>query len=576
MSQRLSDSRLANVGAKRIHEAFRTYRTHFQAITHRAELRFVEQDWAGMTADAAERLQLYHRVITLIEAFLRDLMGDRVGDKAIWTGMKAVYSGLIDQTDDWELAETFFNSVTRRIFVTVGVDRLIEFVDTDFETPPTASGRPLTRAYQRTGTGADLVHRILMDYPFADRYRDAAGDARLVSDRLETELGVPVERIDMIRAPFYRGMGVYLIGRLVHDGRRRPLVLALIHAPDGGVIVDAVLTDESSLSILFSFAHSYFHVEAPRPYDLVSFLRDLMPRKRVGELYISLGYNKHGKTELYRDLLHHLEFTSDCFERARGQRGMVMLVFTMPGYDMVLKLIKDHFNYPKDSTRKEVMAKYDLVYRRDRAGRLIDAQSFEFLQFKRDRFQPELLEELARDASQTVTITDDKVIIAHAYLMRRVTPLDIYLREATAEEACAAVIDYGQSIKDMATNNIFPGDMLLKNFGVTRHGRVVFYDYDELCLLTDCTFRPVPPARHDEDEFSAEPWYHVRAGDIFPEQFPHFLGLPRPLREVFDAHHADLYSAGYWRAQQEAAARGSLAHIFPYRPSQRLHNQETN
>jgi isocitrate dehydrogenase kinase/phosphatase len=296
-----------------------------------------------------------------------------------------------------------------------------------------------------------------------------------------------------------------------------------------------------------------------------------MPHKRTAEIYISLGHNKHGKTELYRDLLNHLAYSSDNFEIARGQRGMVMLVFTMPNYDMVFKIIKDRFNYPKGSTRKDVMSKYDLVYRHDRAGRLIDAQIFEFLRFDRDRFSGELLAEMAREAPQTVEITGEYVIIAHAYVERRVIPLDVYIGEADEDAACSAVLDYGQAVKDMASCNIFPGDMLLKNFGVTRHGRVVFYDYDELSLLESCRFRRLPAAANDEDELNPDPWFHVNENDVFPEEFPRFLGLPRPLRERLDAAHGDLFTLDYWHKTQENIRAGMFSHIFPYRQDQRIH-----
>lgn len=578
MSRRLTDSRLANVGADTIHKGFVTYDNQFRAITLRAAERFAAQDWRGMQADAAERLTLYRRIIDLIEAAIRDLLAERIHDKLIWASMKAVYSGLIAGHDDWELAETFFNSVTRRIFTTVGVDHRIEFVDTDFETPPTRSRKPVYRSYSRAATTAETIAAILRDFRFGAPYSDSACRAESIAQAVEAHLDSigalhAVERIEMIRSPFFRGMGAYLIGRLFSGSHMIPFVLALIHDRHG-VAVDAVVLDENSVSILFSFAHSYFHVDVERPYDLVQFLKSIMPRKRTAEIYISLGYNKHGKTELYRDILHHLAYSSDRFEIARGQRGMVMLVFTMPNYDMVFKIIKDHFNYPKDSTRKEVMGKYDLVYRHDRAGRLVDAQAFEYLEFARDRFSEELLEEMRRDASQTVRIEDESVIIAHAYVERRVIPLDIYVREAGEAPARSAIIDYGQSIKDMACCNIFPGDMLLKNFGVTRHGRVVFYDYDELCLLVDCRFRRLPTTDRPEDELSPEPWFHVNQGDIFPEEFRHFLGLNDSLRATFEAHHADLYEVNYWRSVQESLRAGELTHIFPYQPHQRLRQGE--
>ncbi len=572
---RLTDSRLAVVGAGTLQTAYITLHDQFQAITTQAKRRFETQDWAGMQDDAAARLGLYRRIVALAAAALRDLLGERLDNKLIWASMKAVYSGLIAGWDDWEVAETFFNSVTRRIFTTVGVDHQIEFVASDFETPPTRTQSPVYRVYNRVATTTELVTAIVQDYRLAVPFRDLADDAQRVAARIEAQMAAlntlrTVERVEMIKPAFYRGMGAYLVGRLFSGSHSIPLALALIHTPEG-VTVDSVLLDEDSVSILFSFAHSYFHVEVERPYDLVHFLKTMMPRKRTGELYISLGYHKHGKTELYRDLLDHLAYTQERFEIARGQRGMVMLVFTMPSYDIVLKLIKDHFNYPKDSTRKEVMAKYDLVYRQDRAGRLVDAQSFEYLEFSRDMFSDELLAALQRDCSQSVCIGDETVVLAHAYFQRRVIPLDIFVREAREVAACAAVIDYGEAIKDMARSNIFPGDMLLKNFGVTRHGRVVFYDYDELCLLEECNFRRLPPTDRYEEELAAEPWFHINTNDIFPQEFPNFLGLSGPLREVFETHHSDLYTPDYWRHRQEAIRAGERAHIFPYQTGQRLH-----
>ena len=575
MKQRLTDSRLANIGAKTIHQAFETYHTQFETITLRAKVRFEEQDWQGLHEDAAERLGVYRRIVDLVEASVRNLLADRLKNKLIWASMKAVYSGLIVYNDNWELAETFYNSVTRRVFATVGVNPQIEFVASDFETPPTQSRNSIFRTYSRAPYTAGLVEQIINDYEFKVPFADLSRDAQLVADQIKRELlrlGAlrMVERAEMIKGGFFRGMGAYLVGRLFSGPHLIPLVLALIHTPKG-VVIDGVLLDEDTTSILFSFARSYFHVEVDRPFDLVQFLHTIMPRKRIAELYISLGYNKHGKTELYRDLLHHLAYSDDRFEAARGQRGMVMTVFDMPSYDMVFKLIKDNFNYPKDATRKEVMAKYDLVHRHDRAGRLVDAQAFEYLQFERHRFVEELLAELMEVASETVSISGDHVIIKHAYVERRVIPLDIYVREAADSAARTAVRDYGNAIKDLANSNIFPGDMLLKNFGVTRHGRVVFYDYDELCFLLDCNFRRMPPAISYEDELAAEPWFHVNEGDIFPEEFVHFLGLSDYLRNSFTRHHADLFDVNFWRQTQERLQSGRQVHIFPYSRNQRIH-----
>ena len=348
-----------------------------------------------------------------------------------------------------------------------------------------------------------------------------------------------------------------------------PLVVALRNG-DKGVVVDAVLLTEDEVSIVFSFTRSYFHVDVEQPHDVIRFLKSIMPLKRVAELYIALGYNKHGKTELYRDLLRHFNQSDDKFVIAPGDRGMVMIVFTLPSYDVVFKVIRDKFLPPKTTTRQDVMDRYQLVFKHDRAGRLVDAQEFEHLAFAADRFSDELLVELMEAAPDSVTIQDGTVDVKHLYTERRITPLNLYLHDAEPVAGAEAVLDYGEAIKDLAATNIFPGDLLLKNFGVTRYGRVIFYDYDELCLLTDCNFRDMPRARDDEEEMQAEPWFYVGPNDIFPEEFIRFLGFQGHARTTFLDAHGDLLTADYWRRVRERHLDGEIIDIFPYRQSKRL------
>jgi isocitrate dehydrogenase kinase/phosphatase len=311
-------------------------------------------------------------------------------------------------------------------------------------------------------------------------------------------------------------------------------------------------------------------VDTARPFELVRFLKMLMPRKRLAELYTAIGYHKHGKTEFYRDFLNHLAASEDQFKKAEGERGMVMVVFTLPSYDVVFKLIKDRFDQPKDTSRSEVMSKYRLVFEHDRAGRLVEAYEFEHLRIPSDRFRPELLKELQSSAGSTVSFENNYVVIKHVYVERRLRPLNLYLTEANELAARAAVLDYGQAVKDLAATNIFPGDLLPKNFGVTRHGRVVFYDYDELCWLTDCNFRELPAATTYEEEIAGEPWFFVHDNDIFPEEFPRFLGFRPDLLKTLVACHSDLFEAAAWRRVQGALRAGNILDIFPYRADKRL------
>jgi isocitrate dehydrogenase kinase/phosphatase len=571
---RLSASRVANMAAAGILSAFESYQGDFRAISRRARGRFERGDWHGAVADAGERLDLYSKVIGQIEADVRRMLGARLADRLVWAGVKAVYSGMIGGREDWEVAETFFNSVTRRVFATVGVDRNIEFVDSDFEAPP-EGGQLLCRSYECSGDAASAVHELVRDLgleaPFVDAARDAALAAARLGDHL-LSLGEPggIDRLEVVRTPFFRRKGAYVVGRLLSGARCVPFALALLNT-EAGILIDAVLVGEDDISILFSFTRSHFHVDLGPPHQLVSFLKGLMPKKPVAEIYIALGYHKHGKTELYRDLLRYLRESDGRFDFAPGTPGMVMVVFTMAGYDVVFKVIRDRFPVIKPTTPDGVRQNYRFVFRHDRAGRLVEAQEFEHLQFDRARFAPRLLDEFRRDGNRTVAVSPDVVIVHHGYMERRVTPLDLYFREAGEEAGRAAAIDFGQAVKDLAANGIFPGELLPKNFGVTRHGRVVCYDYDELSFLNDFFFREFPAAQTDDDEYADEAWFGVGPRDVFPQEFARFLALPPAARQALESAHGDLYGVRFWQEMQARVKGGEIVDIFPSERSRRLH-----
>jgi isocitrate dehydrogenase kinase/phosphatase len=574
----LTDSRLAALCAEATRDALAEYEKRFDQITRRAPDRFLARDWRESYDDAAERLKLYSEVVNRLTTRVEELMGARLRDRSIWMAMKAVYSAHIAQSLRWEIGESFLNSLTRRVFTTEGVDQSIEFVDTDFDAPPAEANSDGRRRYRGEDVRA-LLFAILTDETAAgfagDLWQDLhssidSAAARLVeaiacSGHTEIEIGAQI---------FFRGRGAYVIGRALCDQKATPIAFALRHPTGNGITLDAVLIGESDLAVLFSYTRAYFRVDAACPFALVRWLSELMPRKRLADLYNALGYNRHAKTEFYRDFVRHLHSSEDCFTAAIGTRGMVMLVFTLPSYDVVFKLIRDHFDAPKESDRSDVMERYRIVFEHDRAGRLVEAHEFEHLRIPRRRFDAALLENLQRDAAETVRVEGDDVLITHAYVERRVRPLNVFFAEG-AGDSVAAACDYGQAIKDLAASNIFPGDLLTKNFGLTRHNRVVFYDYDELCFLTDCNFRKLPQPKSYEEELSAEPWFSVRPNDIFPEEFPNFLGFPDGAREALMVRHGDLFKAEFWQRMQHKFVEGELPEIFPYAPERRL-GVETN
>jgi isocitrate dehydrogenase kinase/phosphatase len=573
---------LARAGASAIRSGFEAYQEQRGRITARARERFEARAWADGQRDARERLDLRDRLVNETVGSVRAELGGLAHDKALWHRMKEFYGPDVEGRPDPEIGLTFFNSVTRRVFATVGVDPSIEFLAADLP-PPRPGAEPLHRSFRREVTTEALLRTILRAYAFAVPFEDLARDARLAALELDAHLralddGQPIESVEMAKPIFFRGKGAYLVGRIRRGRFTTPLVLPLVHG-ERGVVLDAILFTPEDASIVFSFTRSYFLVDAPRPRELIAFLSTLMPQKRVSELYIALGYHKHGKTELYKEIVRHIEGSGERFVPARGDKGLVMSVFTIPGLDLVFKIIKDEFPPPKQTTRREVMDKYRHVFRHDRAGRLVDAQEFEQLAFPEERFHPDVLAELARFCPRSVSVEGRQVHLRHLYVERRVSPLNLFLREADEWTARKAVLDFGKALRDLAATNTFPGDMLLKNFGVTRNGRVIFYDYDELTRVTDCNFRDLPtggggPGGDDDDPYGGggggEAAFYVGPDDIFPEEFLPFLGLPGRLREVFLRAHGELLTGRWWRGMKERVLSGEIVDIFPYREEQRL------
>jgi isocitrate dehydrogenase kinase/phosphatase len=546
--------------AAQIAEHFRLYNEEFGRITRRAAGNFLAEDWHAAQVDAVDRIELYEQRVARCVAVIGGQLQTRRTDVALWVGIKHAYEALVARRPDSDFYNTFFNSVTRDLFGTVGVNKEVEFCATSVGR---ACGSVPLRVYRVGGSLPAAVREILADLPFGA----AIGDTEAAVHRISAEIGrffatgrhsgAP-ESIELIEPVFYRGMQAFVVGRLIGDGAITPLVLAFTHL-NKSVQIDAVMLSRTEVGSLFGYARSYFHVDLPVVGAAITLLRSFMPRKPVDELYTVLGRAKQGKTERYFALQRHLEKSIDSFVHAPGDRGLVMIVFTLPSHDLVFKVIRDKFGAPKTTTRADVIERYQFVFRHDRAGRLVDAQEFKRLRLPRGRFMPALVEELLREAGESCRVEGEDLIIEHCYIERRLRPLNLFLREAEPAAAESAIIDYGNALRDLAASNVFPGDLLLKNFGVTSHGRVIFYDYDELCLVSDCVFRDLPRARNEEEESSAEPWFHCGPRDVFPEQWLPFLSIPSALSEVFIREHECLLTAAWWRAQAALAPEAAAA-----------------
>jgi isocitrate dehydrogenase kinase/phosphatase len=565
------DRALVDVCARELRAGFADYNARFGEITRGAQRRFETRDWQGAQNDTSERIELWERCIREMVERIERMLGAVPSDRALWSAVRDAYAAAIAGLTDQELYMTWFNTLARRFFRIRGVDAQIEFVALDID-PTDRITHPVARhSYAVWGNLPRICQKILDDYPFRAPYAHAGLCAMRIADALSRRLAhwgeEPVRAVELLETVFYRERRAYLVGRVFGAEQIAPLVIALVHDA-AGIRAEAVLVEREYVAQIFGYTRSYLHADLITVGDAIVFLHTLLPNKPVDEIYTVLGRAKQGKTERYRHFYRHLASDPDeQFVHAEGIRGMVMLVFTLPSYPLVFKLIRDRFAFPKDAVREEVMEKYRLVFHHDRAGRLIDAQEFRFLRFPRARFSPALLEELLGECRDSAYADGDDIVVAHCYVERRLRPLDLFVRENSAAASLRHVIDYGQAIKDLARNNIFPGDLLFKNFGLTRHGRVIFYDYDELCLVTDCRFRELPDC--DETTPGLDTYY-VGPHDVFPEQFPSFLGVDPELREALIRAHGEIFDVRWWNDLQQRLRAGEALDAPPYPEALRL------
>jgi len=566
------------LAAEIILSRFDAFNEAFRAITRRAERRFEAREWAEGLRDGGERIDLYEKYLDDAAVELRAALGARADEQATWAAARPRFASLVEQRYDIDRAETFFNSVTRKMLRTVGINRDVEFFFLHARTRPVEGEGTVYRTYTSTGDTARLVQDILGDVPFRVGYEHLELDARRVAQEIDLRLwpilGPQMSfRVDVVRAPFFRNKTAYLVGRIVVGPRTMPLVIPLVIGRSG-VYADTVLLLEPDVGIVFSFAYSPFFVDVERYDALIVFLQSILPGAELAELYTSLGYNRHGKTEFYRALHRYVHVSKEQFLIAPGKEGAVMIAFTLPHYAFVFKVIKDRpcflrsaHTTPKTITREQVRRQYDVVSRRDGAGRMVDTQEFENLRFKTKRFSAELLDEFRQAATEAVSITEDYVILRHVYVQRKVHPLPMYFAaEKDPEVLRGVLLDFGYFLKDIAASGVFPADLFNTwNYGVTPWGRVVLFDYDDVVPIERVRFREKPPAPTEEEETGLEEdWVVATEDDFFIDEIDRYSGIPSPLKGVFKSVHRDLYTLRFWENLTQALARGVVFDVIPY------------
>ncbi|MFW3573087.1 bifunctional isocitrate dehydrogenase kinase/phosphatase [Kosakonia cowanii] len=565
---------LALLIAQTILQGFDAQYGRFLEVTAGAQQRFEQADWHAVQQAMKQRIHLYDHHVGLVEQQLRCITDSQHPDVEFLQEVKAHYTQLLPDYPRFEIAESFFNSVYCRLFDhrSLSPERLFIFSSQPERRFRTIS-RPLAKAFWPERGWEVLLTKVLSDLPLRLPWQDKARDVRYISAHLLEAFGMDAlnhAHLQVANELFYRNKAAWLVGKLITPAGTLPFLLPIHRSDEGELFVDTCLTTHAEASIVFGFARSYFMVYAPLPAATVEWLREILPGKTTAELYMAIGCQKHAKTESYREYLHYVTNSDEQFIEAPGIRGMVMLVFTLPGFDRVFKVIKDVFPPQKEMSAAHVRACYQLVKEHDRVGRMADTQEFENFVLEKRQIAPPLMALLLEQAPGKITDLGDRIAISHLYIERRMVPLNLWFEQVKGQQLRDAVEEYGNAIRQLAAANIFPGDMLFKNFGVTRHGRVVFYDYDEICYMTEVNFRDIPAPRYPEDELSAEPWYSVAPGDVFPEEFRHWLCADPEIGPLFEEMHADLFRADYWRGLQARIRQGHVEDVYAYRKRQRF------
>ena len=545
----------------------------FSEITRGAKQRFENAAWEAERVASRERIMFYDIRVKDAITDLQKLFDLEPFDSQLWFDVKRDYVQLISNHLQPELAETFYNSVFCALFHRDYFGNDYIFVRSAVSTEFIDSDKPSYHVYYPAKRGfRSSIKQVLLDSGFNLPFENIDRDVRNITQAL-IKHSFPRPRkahlnfqFQVISSTFYRNKAAYIVGRAINSNLEVPFAIPILHSGNASVYCDAIIIGKQGLTRLFEFSYVYFMVDHPVPSSIVTFLRRLMPMRSKESFYSAIGFHKQGKTVFYRDFLHHLKHSEDELIFAPGIKGMVMAVFTLPSYPYVFKVIRDRFPPPKKTTRQEVLDTYRLVKMHDRVGRMSDVLEYSHVALPRARFAADLLEELYETCANSVSEEGNQIVIKHLYIERRMTPLNLASRQADDHYLGRLMKGYGDAIKELAAANIFPGDLLMKNFGVTGQGqgRVVFYDYDEICYLTECNFRKIPEARYPEDEFAAEPWYSVAANDVFPEQFATFLFANNRLRQAFMKHHRDLLDADFWVQKQENIKAGIYEDVFPY------------
>ncbi|MEM5531564.1 bifunctional isocitrate dehydrogenase kinase/phosphatase [Pseudoalteromonas arctica] len=569
--------------ARSVFAGFEAMFSQFLNITLGAQSRFEQRQYHSVQSAMRERLQVYEREVKNVSEAVRVIAYAELTCPQTWQLAKNIYGDMVENHENKPIAHTFFNSTFGAIWDDKKIRTVHLFVlKAKYRSEPRSYESLVSRVSLHNGFNnavKTLITNQVFRVPFSHLERDVATLQSTLMQGAKQQCKQVYELINLndgyieyANSLFFRNKACYLIGRCIaKNGDNMPFAIAILNT-DEGLKLDAVMMGADQLSLLFGFARTYFMVDTDKPARYVDYLSVLMPHKQRFELFNAIGFIKHAKTEFYR---HKVDTTKNSpanfkYVTAPGTPGMVMLVFTIEGLDYVYKVIKDKFSAPKTATKAQVKEKYNFVKQADRVGRLVDTHEFRYLAFDLSRFSDELLEQMKSQIGSSMVISGKALILKHVYVERKMTPLNLYITQCDNKTLERVMHDYGKAIKELAGANIFPGDMLMKNFGVTRWGRVVFYDFDEICSLTDCNFREVPQTQNALEELSSNSYFDIAENDIFPSQFKVFFSANEIAFNYFNNEHSNLFLATFWQGCQQQVHNGFLPDVYPYKQSWRF------
>ena len=574
---------IASKLARSVFAGFEAMFSQFLNITLGAQSRFEQRQYHSVQSAMRERLQVYEREVKNVSEAVRVIAYAELTCPQTWQLAKNIYGDMVQNHENKPIAHTFFNSTFGAIWDDKKIRTVHLFVlKAKYRSEPRSYESLVSRVSLNNGFNnavKTLITNQVFRVPFSHLELDVATLQSTLMQGAKQQCKQVYELINLndgyieyANSLFFRNKACYLIGRCIaKNGDNMPFAIAILNT-DEGLKLDAVMMGADQLSLLFGFARTYFMVDTDKPARYVDYLSVLMPHKQRFELFNAIGFIKHAKTEFYR---HKVDTTKNSpanfkYVTAPGTPGMVMLVFTIEGLDYVYKVIKDKFSAPKTATKAQVIDKYNFVKQADRVGRLVDTHEFRYLAFDLSRFSDELLEQMKNQIGSSMVISGKALILKHVYVERKMTPLNLYINQCDNKILESVMHDYGKAIKELAGANIFPGDMLMKNFGVTRWGRVVFYDFDEIRPLTDCNFREVPQTQNALEELSSNSYFDIAENDIFPSQFKVFFSANEVAFNYFNNEHSNLFLATFWQGCQQQVHNGCLPDVYPYKQSWRF------